>query len=122
MSTIPAACYKVVNSPLPRDYDLDVLTAIARAGFSAGVGTNRTGILGSAGASVPPSQLIVLRQIPGNQQLAIEIDLNSAINDPRYRMLVRPGDTLILRFKPREELINFISNTFFTFGVRQLFN
>ncbi len=107
--------------PLPRDYDLDALTAISRAGFSAGVGTNRSGILGSAGASVPPSQLIILRQIPGNQQLAIEIDLNKAINDPKYRILIRPGDTLILRFRPREEIINFISNTFFTFGIRQLF-
>ncbi len=107
--------------PLPRDFDLDALTAISRAGFSAGVGQNRTGILGSAGASVPPSQLIVLRRLPGNQQIAIEVDLNEAVNNPRDRILIRPGDTLILRFRPREEILNFISNTFFTFGVRELF-
>ena len=106
--------------PLPRDYDLDVLTAISRAGFSAGVGQNRAGILGSAGASVPPSQLIVLRRLPGNQQIAIEVDLTEAINSPQDRILIRPGDTLILRFRPREEVLNFISNTFFTFGIRQL--
>ena len=111
--------------PLPRDYDLDVLTAIARAGFTTGVGTNATrggGLIGSAGATVPPSQLIVLRNVPGGQQLAIEVDLNDAINDPSTRLLIRPGDTLILRYRPREELINFASNTFFTFGIRQLFN
>jgi hypothetical protein len=106
--------------PLPRDYDLDVLAAIARSGFTLGTGTERGGLIGSVGGGVPPSQLIVLRQIPGGQQLAIEVDLNNAINDPRTRILVRPGDTLILRFKPQEELINFALQTFFTFGIREL--
>jgi len=109
--------------PLPRDYDLDALTAVSRAGFSAGVGSQQTnGLLGSAGAAVPPSQLIILRRLPGDQQIAIEVDLNDAINDPKNRILIRAGDQIILRYRPREELVNFISNTFFTFGIRQLFN
>lgn len=109
--------------PLPRDYDLDVLTAVARSGQSIGINPLQrqgSGLFSMAGA-VPPSELIVLRPLPGNRQIAIEVDMNRAINDPRSRILVRPGDTLILRYKPKEELINFGLATFFTFGIRELF-
>ncbi len=108
--------------PLPRDYDLDVLTAVARSGQSLGVGqqARQGGLVGSAG-SVPPSELIVLRPLPGSRQIAISVDMNRALNDPRMRLLVRPGDTLILRFKPKEELINFGMQAFFTFGLSQIF-
>jgi len=47
--------------------------------------------------------------------------LTTAINDPKSRLLIAPGDTLILRYRPQEELINFASGTFFTFGIRELF-
>jgi hypothetical protein len=63
----------------------------------------------------------VLRRIPGDRQLAIRIDLNQAINDPKQRLLVKAGDTLVLRFKPQEELLNLVSNVFYTFGVQRLF-
>ena len=106
--------------PIPRDYDLDVLSAIALAGNGIATG-QRTGLLGGAAQNVPPTELIVLRRIPGDRQLAIRVDLNDAINDPRQRILVKRGDTLVLRFKPQEEAINFVSNVFFTFGIRQLF-
>ncbi len=112
--------------PLPRDYDLDVLAAVslARVGIgttTSGGGGGGFGGLGGLQSNVPPTELIVLRQIPGKRQIAIRIDLNDTINDPRQRLLVKGGDTLILRFKPQEELINFASNVFFTFGIRQLF-
>ena len=106
---------------LPRDYDLDVLGAVSLSGTNLGVGRTQGGIIGSAGGSVPPTNLIVLRQIPGNRQIAIRVDLTDAINDPNSRLLVKPGDTLLLRFKPQEEVVNFALSTFFTFGVRQLF-
>ncbi len=106
--------------PIPRDYDLDVLAAVSLAGTQIGTG-QRTGILGGAAQNVPPTELIVLRRIPGDRQLAIRIDLNDTINDPRQRILIKPADTLILRYKPQEEILNFASNIFFTFGVRQLF-
>ena len=106
--------------PLPRDYDLDVLAAVSLSG--TGVASSvRTGLLGGAAQNVPPTELIVLRRIPGDRQLAIRIDLNNTINDPRQRLLVKRGDTLILRYKPQEEVLNFVSNVFFTFGIRQLF-
>lgn len=107
--------------PLPRDYDLDVLAAVSIAGTGVGTAGGRGGFGGRVGQNVPPSELIVLRQIPGERQLAIRIDLNDAINDPRQRMLLKAGDMVILRYKPFEEVLNFLSNTFFTYGIRQLF-
>ena len=70
---------------------------------------------------IPPGQLIVLRELPGNKQIAIEVDLTKAINDPRSRILVAPGDKLILRHKSIEEILNFGASTFFTFGIAELF-
>ena len=112
--------------PLPRDYDLDVLTAmaIAKQGFGAlgeRGGGGGGGGLGGQSATIEPGQLIVLRKLPGNQQIAIEVDVTKAINDPRSRILVKAGDTLILRHKPAEEILNFGMGTFFTFGISELF-
>lgn len=107
--------------PLPRDYDLDVLSAIQLGRFSVGT-AQQSGLIGGTVQQAQPTELILLRRIPGDKQLAIRIDLNDAINDPRQRLLVKAGDTLLLRFKPQEELLNFASATFFTFGLRQLFN
>ena len=107
--------------PLPRDYDLDVLSAVSVSRF--GVGTaQRTNLVGGSVQQTQPTELILLRRIPGERQLAIRIDLNDAVNDPRQRLLIKAGDTLILRFKPQEEILNFATATFFTFGLRQLFN
>lgn len=108
--------------PLPRDYDLDVLAAVSIAGQGvAGAGRTGGGFGGASVAQSQPTELIVLRRLPGDRQLNIRIDLNEAINDPRQRILIKAGDTLVLRFKPQEELINFATSTFFTFGIRQLF-
>lgn len=106
--------------PLPRDYDLDVLSALAVSRATVGVGVNRQGLLGATGGGVPPSEIILLRRLPGERQIAIRIDLNEAINDPRQRILIQPQDTLILRFKPQEELVNLGLQTFFTFGITEL--
>ena len=109
--------------PLPRDYDLDVLAAVSIAGQGiAGSSRTTAGFAGASVAQTQPTEVIILRRLPGDRQLAIRIDLNDTINDPTQRLLIKAGDTLILRFKPQEELINFATSTFFTFGVRQLFN
>lgn len=120
---------------LPRDYDLDALQAMALAGGSLG-GNGRAAQGGGGGGggrgggangfgvdtSVPPGLLYILRKTPCNGQIAIEVDLAQAINDPKARPLVQPGDTLILQYKCEEELINFGIGTFFTFGIAELFN
>ncbi len=111
--------------PLPRDYDLDVLGAMAIAGqgigtSGGGIGGGRAGGLGGAIATVPPGLLYILRPTRCNGQVAIEVDLTKAINDPRKRPLVQAGDTLILQYKCEEELLNFGLGTFFTFGISEL--
>lgn len=121
---------------LPRDYDLDALQAMAMAGGS--IGGNGRGAQGGGGGggggraggmngfgidtAVPPGLLYILRKTPCNGQVAIEVDLAQAINDPKARPLIQPGDTLILQYKCEEEVMNFGIATFFTFGIAELFN
>ena len=112
--------------PIPRDYDLDALGAMAMAGggvASRGQGGGGGGIGGLAGglSGVAPGRLYILRKTPCKGQIAIEVDLARSINDPRERPIIQPGDTLILQYKPCEEAINFGVGTFFTFGIQQLF-
>jgi protein involved in polysaccharide export with SLBB domain len=108
---------------IPRDYDLDVLGAMAISGYGvnnqAGGGGGLVGI-GGAARVVPPGRLYLIRPMPCKGQLAIEIDLSKAINDPNQRPIVKPGDTLVLQYKPCEEVINFGTGAFFTFGIREL--
>ena len=110
---------------VPRDYDLDVLGAMGIAG--QGVGSRAGGSGGGGGSfgiqqyTLPPGELYILRKTPCNGQITIQVDLALAAQDPRERPLIQPGDTLILRYKPREELVNFGMFTFFTYGITQLF-
>ncbi len=108
---------------LPRDYDLDVLGAMALSGKGVSAGQNGGG--GGLGGGiifqsllVPPGMLYILRKTPCNGQITIEVDLALANNDPSQRPLVMPGDTLILRYKPCEEILNFGVGVFFTYGIQ----
>jgi hypothetical protein len=109
--------------PIPRDYDLDALGAMAMAG--SGVASGRGGGGGMGGLTgltgIAPGRLYILRKTPCKGQIAIEVDLARAINDPRERPIIQPGDTLILQYKPCEEALNFGTGAFFTFGIQQLF-
>lgn len=107
---------------LPRDYDLDVLGAmsIAGSGIASAQGGGGGGGIGGGLGRVPPGMLYILRKTPCNGQVAIEVDLTKAINDPRQRPLVQSGDILILQYKCEEEVINFGMATFFTFGISEL--
>jgi hypothetical protein len=108
---------------IPRDYDLDVLTAMALSGGGIsrqqnGGGGGGMGGIGAMVGQVPPGMLYVLRKTPCNGQITIAVDLAKANVDPRERILVQPGDILVLRFKPSEEILNFSLGTFFTFGIQ----
>ena len=64
-------------------------------------GTFEHGQRGFAGtrlfAGRASGRLYVLRpSVCGKDQIAIEVDLAKAVNDPRQRPIIRPGDTLIL--------------------------
>ena len=108
--------------PLPRDYDLDVLGAIAIAGGVVGGNASQFGqSIGRGVDGVPPGLLYILRDDGCGGQIAIEVDLKDALNDPAKRPLVQPRDTLILQYKCEERLVNYGLATFFTFGVAELF-
>ncbi len=107
---------------LPRDYDLDVIKAIARVQgplVNGGFGTNNlSGTLIQPGLGGPsPSLLTVLRKAPDGSQVPIYVDLNRAMHDSRERIVVRPGDVLILQEKPSEAVSRYMTQTFFNFNV-----
>ena len=100
---------------LPRDYDLNILQAIAVAGggvgqSATGIGSiaNRGGGLGGnrAGGPCGPSRALVVRQVPGCGEIVIRVDLNRALTDPRERILVQPEDVIIVQYTLPEEIAN----------------
>ncbi len=105
--------------PLPRDYDLDVLAAIAVSG--RGLETNIGGSLMGGMGGATPTSLYLIRRAASGDQITIGVDLNRAITDPHERLLVQAGDTLILRHTTLEETENFGLFTFFTYGIQRLF-
>lgn len=113
--------------PIPRDYDLDVLGAIAISGGSiAGVSGHGGSTFGGGGGSLgalPPSEIIVVRNLPGGGAIPIKTSLNRAIVDPRSRILIQPGDIVILRYTPQEQIINaFLSVFQFNYFLNSGFN
>ena len=94
--------------------------ALAGTGAYGNSQTGGGGLLGAGVARIPPGRLYILRRTPCNGQVAIEVDLTAAINDPRQRPLIQAGDTLILQYKCEEELLNFGIGTFFTYGIQAI--
>ena len=86
---------------LPRDKSLNILEAVAIAGGST---APRSGPLGFP--RFPASELTIVRNRPGANSQNIRVDLQRAYSDPSQRVLVRPGDTLILNYKPQEQAGN----------------
>lgn len=117
--------------PLPRDYDLDVLEAVALAGgpvgggglnFRAGAVGAGVGAFGSLqSGAVPPSRITIVRETPPNGQFAIQVNIKKALVDPEERILIQPGDIVVLSYTPIESIGNFILSTFpFQIGWQQL--
>jgi hypothetical protein len=102
---------------LPRDYDLDVVEAVTRVQgpfVNGGLSQNNfTGQVLQSGLGFPsPSQLSVVRRTPGGGQLVIKVDLNRALNDPRERILVQPGDLLVLQETIGEAVGRYVTQAF----------
>jgi protein involved in polysaccharide export with SLBB domain len=103
---------------LPRDYDLDVVEAVLRIrGGLVNGGINQQSQfafqLQAQGIGFPsPSLLTVLRKTSDGRQLRIRVDLARALRDPRERILVQPGDILVLQEKPAEAVARYFTNFF----------
>jgi protein involved in polysaccharide export with SLBB domain len=99
--------------PIPRDYDLDVLGAVAMSGGSiaavAGGSGGGPGGRGSAAGIFPPTRVIVLRTVEG-RQVAIQVDLKRTMTDPSERILIQPNDFIVLEYTPTEVVLNMILN------------
>lgn len=107
---------------LPRDRDLDVIEAISqvRGPFYNGAfgGNNLSGTLIQPGLGSPsPSLCVVLRRVPDRGQVPIVVDLRAALKHPQERLVIRPGDVLVLQEKPAEAVARYMTQTFFNFNM-----
>lgn len=109
---------------LPRDYDIDVVRAIAIAsgqnqqGSGSGFGSRMGGVSAlNRDISVSASEVIVLRQFPDGNQVPIRVDLNKALRNPRYSIRILPGDYVILQYKPHEAVCAFIERNLLAGGL-----
>jgi protein involved in polysaccharide export with SLBB domain len=102
--------------PLPRDYDLDVLGAISLAngavagpaGGQQAVASNYRG--STTGDIISPTRVLILRTLANGEQVQIRVDLKKAMSDQRERVLIAPGDVVMLLYKPYEVAGNALLN------------
>jgi protein involved in polysaccharide export with SLBB domain len=102
---------------LPRDYDLDVMEAVTQSRgplFNGGVNFNNlSGAIFASGLGAPsPSMLTVIRKTPKGGQITIQVDLNRCAQDTRERILVQPGDFLVLQESLGESFTRYMTQTF----------
>lgn len=101
---------------LPRDYDLNVLGAIAVAQGQrngGGGGSQATSSIGGQSAlngdvSISASQVIVLRPLPDGTQVPIYVDLYQALRDPAEQLVIQPGDYILLQYTRLEAIGAFV--------------
>jgi protein involved in polysaccharide export with SLBB domain len=100
--------------PLPRDYDLDVIGAIALANGSAGGPVQgsaaASNFRGGTGSVVPPTRVIVVRTTPSGDQFKIHVDVKRAFDHPEERLIIQPGDIVALHYTPAEFTANLLLN------------
>jgi len=94
--------------PIPRDYDLDILGAIALARGRVAFTPVSGGYSGAGGGALfPPTRAIILRTVNGCQQV-IRVDLKKALRDPKERIVIEPNDFIVLEYKPCEVILNYL--------------
>lgn len=103
--------------PLPRDYDLRVIEAIAQVrGPLVNGSFSQNALVATAvnpGIGNPNASLVtVVRRLPNNQQIRIRVDLNEAFRDQRENIIIMPGDIIVLQERPGEALARYFTQTF----------
>jgi protein involved in polysaccharide export with SLBB domain len=108
--------------PLPRDYDIDVLEAMAMAGgsISGSAGSGTGGPFNGIGSILPATQVTILRKC-GCEQVAIDVDLRYAMADPCERVVIQPGDMIVLEYRKNELITNTVVSIFQFGGIFNLF-
>jgi protein involved in polysaccharide export with SLBB domain len=103
--------------PLPRDYDLRVVEAIAqvRGPLINGGFTQNAFVAQSTNTGVgnpSPSLVSIIRRIPlTDREVVIRVDLNLAFRDTRENILIQPGDIIVLQERPGESLTRYLTQT-----------
>ena len=95
---------------LPFESEVDILEALDIAGIN--VSNNREGgpvPAISKSPFLPASKVMVLRRENG-QQCVVEVDLRKAQTDPAERIIIQPGDMLMLEYRPHEQVANSVAH------------
>ena len=97
---------------IPRDYDLDVLSAIAAAGGGVGAGVGGTDNTngGRSNFLLAPSRILIIRNHNG-RQVAISLKKNDALRDPSSRIYIEPNDVILVEYTNFETLFNVVFST-----------
>lgn len=103
--------------PLPRDYDLRVIEAIAQVrGPLINGSFSQNAFVASAvstGMGNPNASLVtVVRRLPNNQQILIRVDINEAFRDMRENIIVQPGDLIVMQERPSEAITRYMTQQF----------
>ena len=102
--------------PLARDRDIDILEAIAIATGNplgpVGDTNNVVRFRSGPGNVIPPTDAVVVRRLSETKQFKIRVDLRKALDDPSERLIIAPGDLILLNYRPKELVSNVILNLF----------
>ncbi len=101
--------------PLPRDRDLDILEAIAictGSNYGPNKGTGNPNFEGGGGGLIPPSDIVIIRQLSDCEQIKIYVDLKKCLDDPTERVKIAAGDLIVLKYKHKEMAGNLALNLF----------
>ncbi|MEN1681939.1 MAG: polysaccharide biosynthesis/export family protein [Planctomycetota bacterium] len=100
--------------PLPRDEDIDILEAVALAnigvGGPAGINAAASQFRSGPGNVVPPTRALVIRKLPGGDQVKIDVDLRKAVNNAEERILIQPEDFIMVEYRGHELFANIALN------------
>lgn len=98
---------------LPQNYDLDLLEALSIVQSQVNTSFNsNTRAIGGVSAlnhdvTVGASKVIILRKDPSGCEIKIEVDLYDAVRDPSERILIKPGDYVMLQYTRTEAIAAF---------------